>query len=46
MCSEHHCKPGELENLPANCLCRKKEEEEKIKKLYLSDSCYKNKLYK
>ena len=46
MCSEHSCKAGELENLPLNCPCDEKEEQEKIKELYLSDGYYKNKLYK
>ena len=41
MCSQHHCKIGELEKLPLNCPCNEQEEHEKIKKLYLEDENYK-----
>lgn len=41
MCSEHYCKKGELEKLPLNCPCDEKEEQEKIKKLYIEDENYK-----
>ncbi|WIV13660.1 hypothetical protein [Proteiniborus sp. MB09-C3] len=35
MCSENYCKKRELEKLPRNCPCSEKEEQEKIKKLYI-----------
>ena len=41
MCSEHYCKTGELEKLPLNCPCNEKEEQEKIKELYLEHENYK-----
>ncbi|WP_035291031.1 DUF1847 domain-containing protein [Clostridium sp. KNHs214] len=37
MCSEHHCKIGELQKLPNNCPCNEKEQQEQIRKLYLED---------
>ncbi|KGK87768.1 DUF1847 domain-containing protein [Clostridium sp. HMP27] len=41
MCSEHHCKKGELQKLPTNCPCNEKGEQENIKKLYLAEESYK-----
>lgn len=41
MCSEHRCKSGELQKLPTNCPCNEKEEQEKLKKLYLQEENYK-----
>ena len=41
MCSENYCKKGELEKLPLNCPCNEKEEQEKIKELYLEEENYK-----
>lgn len=41
MCREHYCKTGEYENLPLNCPCNEKEEQEKIKKLYLEEENHK-----
>ncbi|MBM7871363.1 putative metal-binding protein [Clostridium pascui] len=41
MCSEHNCKRGELQKLPSNCPCNEKEEQEKLKKLYLQEENYK-----
>lgn len=41
MCSEKNCKKGKLEKLPLNCPCNEKEEQEKIKELYLKEENYK-----
>lgn len=40
MCSEYHCKKGELEKLPLNCPCLE-EEQGTIKEMYLEDANYK-----
>ncbi len=41
MCSEHNCKSGQLEKVPVNCPCNKKEKQEKIKELYLEEENFK-----
>lgn len=41
MCSERKCKTGELEKLPLNCPCNEKEEQEKIKELYIEEENHK-----
>lgn len=41
MCSEKNCKTGKLEKIPLNCPCNEKEEQEKIKELYLKEENYK-----
>lgn len=41
MCSEHNCEIENDEKLPLNCPCNEKEEQEKIKELYLEDENYK-----
>ncbi len=37
MCSEHNCRTGSIERLPLNCPSNEKEEQEKIKNIYLED---------
>lgn len=37
MCNKHNCKTGELKNVPLNCPCNEKEQQENIKKLYLEE---------
>ncbi|GAA0124548.1 DUF1847 domain-containing protein [Clostridium sp. CTA-19] len=41
MCSEHNCKSGQLEKVPANCPCDEKAEQEEIKELYLEEENFK-----
>lgn len=41
MCKKHYCRRGELEKLPLNCPCSEREEQEKIKEMYLEDENFK-----